>query len=97
VADIGNPAGCHKADEALPTSVRELCHDLLESAATIGVLAQVAGVEAGPAVAADSQLPNQLHLITAAASQITAICADVLDEFNPAAARLRAATRSRLE
>lgn len=86
MADIGNSSGGHKADDALPISVRELCHDLLESAATIGVLAQAASAEAGPAVAVDSQLPSQLRLITAAAGQITAICAHVLDEFNPAAA-----------
>jgi hypothetical protein len=86
VADTDNPAGCHATDDALPIPVRELCHDLLESAATIGLLAQAAGLEAGPAVAPDSQLPGQLRCITAAASQITAICAHVLDEFNAAAA-----------
>jgi hypothetical protein len=74
------------ADDAFPIPVRELCHDLLESAATIGLLAQVAGVEAAPAVAPDSQLPGQLRRITTAASQVTAICAQVLDEFNPSAA-----------
>jgi hypothetical protein len=86
VADTGNPEGYHAADDALPIPVRELCHDLLESAATIGLLAQVAGAEAAPAVAPDSQLPGQLRRITTAASQVTAICAQVLDEFNPSAA-----------
>jgi hypothetical protein len=86
VADTGNPASYHAADDAFPIPVRELCHDLLESAATIGLLAQVAGAEAATAVAPGSQLPGQLRLITTAASQVTAICAQVLDEFNPSAA-----------
>lgn len=78
--------GIHTADDALPLSpVRELCHDLLESAATIGLLAQVAGTEADPAVYPGSQLPSQLRLITAAARQVAAICAQVLDQCNPPA------------
>lgn len=86
MADTHNAAGCHAADDALPIRIRELCHDLLESAATIGLLAQAAGVEIGPAIAPDSQLPSQLRLITAAAGQIAAICAQVLDPCNPPAA-----------
>jgi hypothetical protein len=86
VPDTGDPASYHAADDAFPIPVRELCHDLLESAATIGLLAQVAGAEAALAVAPDSQLPGQLRRITTAASQVTAICAHVLDEFNPSAA-----------
>ena len=86
MADTGNPASYHAADGAFPIPVRELCHDLLESAATIGLLAQVAGAEAAPAVAPDSQLPGQLRRITTAASQVTALCAQVLDEFNPSVA-----------
>jgi hypothetical protein len=87
VADIGNSIGSHAVDDVLPFSpVRELCHDLLESAATIGLLAHAAGAEAGPAVAPGAQLPSQLRLITVAASQIVAICAQVLDQCNPAAA-----------
>jgi hypothetical protein len=74
------------ADAALPIAARELCHDLLESAATIGLLAQAAGLEAGPAVAPDSRLPDQLLHITAAASQITTICGQVLDQLNLSAA-----------
>jgi hypothetical protein len=65
--------------------VRELCHDLLESAATIGLLAQAANLEAGPAVAPESRLPGQLQLITAAANQITTICAQVLEQLGPSA------------
>jgi hypothetical protein len=86
VADTGNPERYHADDDALPIPVRELCHDLLESAATIGLLAQVAGVEAGPAVASGSRLHGQLRLITAAANQITTICAQVLDQLNLSAA-----------
>jgi hypothetical protein len=86
VADTGNPARRHAADATLPIPVRELCHDLLESAATIGLLAHAADVEAGPAVAPESQLQGQLRLITAAASQITTMCAQVLDQLNPSAA-----------
>jgi hypothetical protein len=86
VADRGNPASYDAAGDAFPIPVRELCHDLLDSAATIGLLAQVADAEAAPAVAPDSQLPGQLRRITTAASQVTAICAQVLDEFNPSAA-----------
>jgi hypothetical protein len=66
--------------------VRELCHDLLESAATIGLLAQVANMEAGPAVTPESQLQGQLRLISAAANQITTICAQVLDQLDLSAA-----------
>jgi len=81
VADIGNSIGSHAVDDVLPFSpVRELCHDLLESAATIGLLAHAAGAEAGPAVAPGAQLPSQLRLIT-----VAAICAQVLDQCNPAA------------
>lgn len=86
MADSGNPESYDAAGDAFPITVRELCHDLLESAATIGLLAQVAGAAAAPAVAPDSQLPGQLRRITTAASQVTAICAQVLDEFNPSAA-----------
>jgi hypothetical protein len=86
VADIGDPARCRADDDALPIPVRELCHDLLESAATIGLLAQAADVEAGPAVAPESQLQGQLRLITAAANQIATICAQVLDQLSPSVA-----------
>lgn len=86
MTDTGNPASYHAADDAFPIPVRELCHDLLESAATIGLLAQAAGAEATPTVAPDSQLPRQLRRITTAASQVAAICAQVLDEFDPSAA-----------
>jgi hypothetical protein len=82
VADTGNPARCHADDDARPIPVRELCHDLLESAATIGLLAQAADAEASPAVSPESQLQSQLRLITAAANQITTICAQVLDQLS---------------
>jgi hypothetical protein len=95
VADAGNPSGRHVADDALPIAARELCHDLLESAATIGLLAQAAGLEAGPAVAPESQLQGQLRIITAAADQITTICAQALDQLILSAAPVieRYATR----
>lgn len=83
VADTGDPARCHADDDALSIPVRELCHDLLESAATIGLLAQAADMEAGPAVTPESQLQGQLRLITAAADQITTICVQVLDQLGP--------------
>ena len=86
MADIGDPARCRADDDALPIPVRELCHDLLESAATIGLLAQAAGMEAGPVVAHESQLQGQLRIITVAANQIATICAQVLDELNLSAA-----------
>jgi hypothetical protein len=86
VADAGNLLGRHAADDALPRAARELCHDLLESAATIGLLARAADMEAGPAVAPESQLQGQLRIITAAANQIATICAQVLDELNLSAA-----------
>jgi hypothetical protein len=63
-----------------------LCHDLLESAATIGLLAHAADAEASPAVSPESQLQGQLRLIIAAASQITTICAQVLDQLSLSAA-----------
>lgn len=84
MVNIGNPKSSYAVNDVrshLP--VRELCHDLLESAATIGLLAQAADMEAGPAVAPDSQLPSQLRLITAAAGQIAGICTQVLDQCNP--------------
>ena len=84
MAETGNPARCQAADDPLSIPVRELCHDLLESAATIGLLAHAADVEAGPTVA--SELQGQLQLIIAAASQITTICAQVLDQLNLSAA-----------
>ena len=83
MADTSNPAHCHTDNDVLPMPVRELCHDLLESTATIGLLAQAAEVEAGPVIAPESQLQDQLRLITAAADQITTICVQVLDQLGP--------------
>ena len=76
MADTGDPARCHADDDALSIPVRELCHDLLESAATIGLLAQAA--DQGH----EDLTRGQLRLITAAASQITTICAQVLDQLD---------------
>ena len=86
MAGTDDPARCHAVDDGVSIPVRELCHDLLESAATIGLLAHAADVEAGPAGAPESQLQGQLRLSIAAASQITTICAQVLDQLNLSAA-----------
>ena len=95
-----NPTGGAGADDAIPLSgVRELCHDLLESAAAIGLLVRVAAAEADPAVAAGSQLSGQLELIATAASQVLTICTDVLDLCPPPAAdvvRRQATTEPRV-
>jgi hypothetical protein len=83
VGDFVDSADCCAIDDTLPRSVRELCHDVLEAGATIGLLAQVAGPELRPDVAPESQLASQLRLIAAAANQIATICAHVLDEYHP--------------
>jgi signal transduction histidine kinase len=55
------------------TSLRELCHDLIEPAATIRWLARAAATDSGP------DLRDRLGAIAVAAAQIAAICEDVLD------------------
>jgi hypothetical protein len=76
--------------------VRELCHDLMEPAATIRLLAQVADAEAADAEAAEAEagdpasadaapalqarLRSRLRVIDAAATQIAAICERVLEQ-----------------
>jgi two-component system OmpR family sensor kinase len=55
------------------TPLRELCHDLIEPAATIRWLVRVAAIESGQAQR------NRLDAIAVAAAQIAAICEDVLD------------------
>ena len=57
---------------AAGTSLREFCHDLIEPAATIRWLANVAVTDSGP------DLRDRLGAIAVAASQIAAICEDVL-------------------
>jgi signal transduction histidine kinase len=55
------------------SSLRELCHDLIEPAATIRWLAQAARAESG------ERLHDRLAAIAATAGQIAAICTDILD------------------
>lgn len=54
-------------------SLRELCHDLIEPAATIRWLARAAETGAG------EELHDRLEAIAAAAGQIAAICDEILD------------------
>jgi signal transduction histidine kinase len=55
------------------TPLREVCHDLIEPTATIRWLVRAAATESGP------DLRNRLDAIAVAASQIAAICENVLD------------------
>jgi signal transduction histidine kinase len=55
------------------TSLREFCHDLIEPATTIRWLARAAVTDAGP------DLHDRLGTIALVASQITAICEQILD------------------
>lgn len=68
------------ADVTAGRLTRELCHDLIDSAAAIKVLAHVAGVEAGADPAAGSWLRGHLNGISAAAGQIAEICERVLGQ-----------------
>ncbi|MGH3202465.1 MAG: sensor histidine kinase [Streptosporangiaceae bacterium] len=58
---------------AASSSLRELCHDLIEPAATIRWLVRAAATESG------QDVQNRLADIAVAASQIAAICENVLD------------------
>jgi K+-sensing histidine kinase KdpD len=55
------------------SSLRELCHDLVEPAATIRWLVRAAEAESG------EELRDRLAAIAAAAGQIAAICDDIID------------------
>lgn len=55
------------------SSLRELCHDLIEPAATIRWLVRAAEAESG------EELRDRLEAIAVAAGQIAAICDDILD------------------
>jgi signal transduction histidine kinase len=61
------------------SSLRELCHDLIEPVATIRWLVRAAEAESG------EDLHDRLEAIAAAAGQIAAICDDILDppRFHP--------------
>lgn len=58
---------------ATASSLRELCHDLIEPTATIRWLVRAAEAESG------EELSGRLAAIAAAAGQIAAICDDILD------------------
>jgi signal transduction histidine kinase len=76
LADLSDANGLSGASGAFCTTVslplRELCHDLIEPAATIRWLVRAAS--AGSA----QDLPNRLRAIAVAAGQIAAICEQVL-------------------
>lgn len=55
------------------SSIRELCHDLIEPTATIIWLVRAAGTESG------EELRDRLEAIAAVAGQIAAICDDIID------------------
>jgi signal transduction histidine kinase len=55
--------------------VRELCHDLIDPAASITLLAHAAGADAG----ADASVQRHLQLIAAEAGRIADICGQVLN------------------
>jgi signal transduction histidine kinase len=58
-----------------PRLLRELCHDLIEPASSIRLLASAACSQ----LAADSSIRDQLRVIASEAAQITEICRQVLD------------------
>lgn len=79
----GLAAPCDVSVSTAGRSLRELCHDLIEPAATIRWLVRAAATESGP------DLQTRLGAIAVAASQIAAICENVLDwPQDGAAARL---------
>jgi signal transduction histidine kinase len=61
------------ADMSVASSLRELCHDLIEPTAIIRWLVRAADAESG------QDLRNRLGAIAVAASQIASICEHVLD------------------
>jgi signal transduction histidine kinase len=63
----------HIPPEEAGSSLRELCHDLIEPAATIRWLVRAADVESG------QDLRNRLRAIAAMAGQIATICEHVVD------------------
>lgn len=58
-------------------ALRELCHDLIEPTATIRCLVHVAGTESG------QDLRNRLATIAVVASQMAAICEQILGQPQP--------------
>ena len=72
LADLSAVSSVSSAAAGL--SLRELCHDLIEPAATIRWLVRAADAESG------QDLRNRLGAIAVAAGQITAICEHILDQ-----------------
>ncbi len=67
------------ADGSADMPVRELCHDLIESAAAITIFVRLADADATEAdVVAGCQERSRLRGIAAAAGQIVEICQGVL-------------------
>jgi signal transduction histidine kinase len=74
VDGLGNLSALGEAGTvATGSSLRELCHDLIEPTATIRWLVHAAEAESG------GEFRDLLQAIAAAAGQIAAICEDVLD------------------
>jgi signal transduction histidine kinase len=71
LADLPATSGVSSA--AAGTSLRELCHDLIEPTATIRWLVRAADAESG------QDVRNRLGAIAVAAGQIAAICEHILD------------------
>lgn len=69
------------ADGSADMLVRELCHDLVESAAAIRIFVRLADTEATEAgLVAGCQLRSRLRGIATAAGQIVGICQGVLEQ-----------------
>jgi len=71
LAELSAPVAASSVTMGL--SLRELCHDLIEPAATIRWLVRAAETGSG------EELHDRLEAIAAAAGQIAAICDDILD------------------
>jgi two-component system, OmpR family, sensor histidine kinase TctE len=68
-----DPSALGEASVTTGSSLRELCHDLIEPTATIRWLVRVAEPESG------EELRDRLKAIAVAAGHIAAICDDILD------------------
>ena len=74
VAITGSEDGARVPEAAQLPSLRMLCHDLIEQAATIRLLARAAGTD----LACETATRDRLRLIADEAIQITLICEHVL-------------------
>ena len=69
------------ADGSADTLARELCHDLIESAAAIAIFVRLADTEATKAgLVTGCQTRSRLRGIATAAEQIVGICQGVLEQ-----------------